>query len=32
MSRRGRNVVVVDRDASAFDNLSTEFSGFRVTP
>jgi trk system potassium uptake protein len=31
LSRRGRNVVVVDRDASAFDNLSTEFSGFRVT-
>jgi trk system potassium uptake protein len=31
LSRRGRNVVVVDRDGSAFDNLSTEFSGFRVT-
>jgi trk system potassium uptake protein TrkA len=31
LSRRGRNVVVVDRDASAFDNLSTEFSGFRIT-
>lgn len=31
LSRRGRSVVVVDRDGSAFDNLSTEFSGFRVT-
>ena len=31
LSRRGRNVVVIDREASAFDNLSSEFSGFRVT-
>jgi trk system potassium uptake protein len=31
LSRRGRSVVVIDRDASAFDNLTTEFSGFRVT-
>jgi trk system potassium uptake protein TrkA len=26
----GSNVVVVDRDESAFRNLSTEFSGFQV--
>jgi trk system potassium uptake protein TrkA len=31
LSRLGNNVVVVDRDESAFENLSTEFSGFRVT-
>jgi trk system potassium uptake protein TrkA len=31
LSRLGNNVVVVDRDGSAFENLSTEFSGFRVT-
>jgi trk system potassium uptake protein TrkA len=31
LSRLGRNVVVIDRDASAFENLSTEFSGFRIT-
>ena len=31
LSSAGSSVVVVDRDESAFDNLSTEFSGFRVT-
>lgn len=31
LSRQGRSVVVIDRQASAFDNLSSEFSGFRVT-
>jgi trk system potassium uptake protein TrkA len=31
LSRQGSNVVVVDRDEAAFKNLSTEFSGFRVT-
>ena len=31
LSRLGRNVVVIDRDARAFENLSTEFSGFRIT-
>jgi trk system potassium uptake protein TrkA len=31
LSRRGSSVVVVDRDIAAFDQLSTEFSGFRVT-
>jgi trk system potassium uptake protein TrkA len=31
LSRQGSNVVVVDRDAAAFENLSTEFSGFQVT-
>jgi trk system potassium uptake protein TrkA len=31
LSRLGRNVVVVDRDETAFKNLSTEFSGFQVT-
>ena len=31
LSRLGSSVVVVDRDGAAFDNLSTEFSGFRIT-
>lgn len=31
LSRLGNNVVVVDRDETAFENLSIEFSGFRVT-
>ncbi len=31
LSRLGSSVVVVDRDEGAFKNLSTEFSGFRVT-
>ena len=30
LSGLGSNVVVVDRDEAAFDNLSAEFSGFRV--
>jgi trk system potassium uptake protein TrkA len=30
LSGQGRNVVVVDRDETAFRNLSTEFSGFQV--
>jgi trk system potassium uptake protein TrkA len=31
LSSLGSSVVVVDRDEAAFDNLSTEFSGFHVT-
>lgn len=31
LSSLGSSVVVVDRDEAAFDNLSTEFSGFRIT-
>jgi trk system potassium uptake protein TrkA len=31
LSSLGCNVIVVDRDLAAFDNLSTEFSGFTVT-
>lgn len=31
LSSLGSSVVVVDRDEEAFENLSTEFSGFRVT-
>ena len=31
LSRLGCNVVVVDKEASAFQNLSIEFSGFQVT-
>jgi trk system potassium uptake protein TrkA len=31
LSRLGSSVVVVDRDEAAFGNLSTEFSGFRIT-
>lgn len=31
LSRQGRNVVVVDSDRDAFENLTTEFSGFTVT-
>jgi trk system potassium uptake protein TrkA len=31
LSRQGSSVVVVDRDVAAFQNLSTEFSGFQVT-
>ncbi len=30
LSGLGSNVVVIDRDEAAFDNLSPEFSGFRV--
>ena len=30
LSGLGSNVVIVDRDEAAFDNLSVEFSGFRV--
>ncbi|HSJ52111.1 MAG TPA: TrkA family potassium uptake protein [Anaerolineae bacterium] len=30
LSGLGSNVVIVDRDETAFDNLSPEFSGFRV--
>jgi trk system potassium uptake protein TrkA len=30
LSAQGRSVVVVDRDETAFRNLSTEFSGFQV--
>jgi len=30
LSGLGSNVVVIDRDEAAFDNLSAEFSGFRV--
>jgi trk system potassium uptake protein TrkA len=31
LSGMGRDVVVIDRDPGAFDNLSTEFSGFQIT-
>lgn len=31
LSSLGSSVVVVDRDEAAFNNLSTEFSGFQVT-
>ena len=31
LSSLGSSVVVIDRDQAAFDNLSTEFSGFTVT-
>jgi trk system potassium uptake protein TrkA len=31
LSSLGTSVVVVDRDQAAFRNLSTEFSGFRIT-
>ena len=31
LSSLGSSVVVIDRKESAFENLSTEFSGFRVT-
>jgi trk system potassium uptake protein TrkA len=31
LSGLGSSVVVVDRDEKAFENLSTEFSGFQVT-
>jgi trk system potassium uptake protein TrkA len=31
LSSSGSNVVVVDRDEVSFNNLSTEFSGFRIT-
>ncbi len=31
LSRLGCNVVVVDRDPAAFDNLSGEFSGFQIS-
>jgi trk system potassium uptake protein TrkA len=31
LSSQGSSVVVIDRDESAFEHLSTEFSGFRVT-
>lgn len=31
LSRLGCNVVVIDREESAFKNLSADFSGFRVT-
>ena len=31
LSGLGNSVVVIDRDERAFENLSTEFSGFRVT-
>lgn len=31
LSSLGCSVVVIDREEAAFDNLSTEFSGFRVT-
>jgi len=30
LSSLGSNVVAIDRDEAAFDNLSAEFSGFRV--
>jgi len=30
LSRKGHSVVVIDRDDSAFDGLSQEFSGFKV--
>ena len=31
LSSLGSSVVVIDREEGAFENLSTEFSGFRVT-
>lgn len=31
LSRLGSSVVVIDRDETAFSNLSTEFSGFQIT-
>ena len=31
LSSLGSSVVVIDREEAAFENLSTEFSGFRVT-
>ncbi len=31
LSGLGSSIVVIDRDEGAFENLSTEFSGFRVT-
>ena len=31
LSSLGSSVVAIDRDEAAFENLSTEFSGFRVT-
>ena len=31
LSSMGSSVVVIDREEAAFENLSTEFSGFRVT-
>ena len=31
LSGMGNSVVVIDRDETAFGNLSTEFSGFQVT-
>ena len=31
LSREGNSVVVIDMKEAAFDNLSTDFSGFRVT-
>jgi len=31
LSSLGNSVVAIDRDDMAFENLSTEFSGFRVT-
>jgi len=30
LSRAGHSVVVIDRNEAAFDDLSTDFSGFRV--
>lgn len=30
LSSQGSSVVVIDRDQTAFENLSTEFSGFQV--
>lgn len=31
LSGLGSNIVVIDRDKAAFDNLSTEFSGFQIS-
>jgi trk system potassium uptake protein TrkA len=31
LSSQGNSVVTIDRDEMAFENLSTEFSGFQVT-
>ena len=30
LSRAGHSIVVIDADASTFDNLSSDFSGFRA--
>ncbi|MCJ7812849.1 TrkA family potassium uptake protein [bacterium] len=30
LSAKGHNLIVIDNDPDAFDNLSTEFSGFRL--